>query len=630
MASIPITLPPTPVKNELPPGSPYLGDPIGISAFADMQATAANNYILSLSALTTSLTPPVINPEFPTGGSAPAVEIPTVPAFAQPVWTAPSLPADFTEVLDIGDLAVEPFDADPPALIIGSPPTAFTDPAPDAPGINLDFTDPTLSVSLPDPPDLLAISIATFNGLNLPTFSAADPVLTAVEPTIREYTPGAQYTSSLLTALRASLESRITTGGTGLNQDVENAIWDRGREREARSARDAQADLDRMEALGFAFPPGAWLDARIRIATEMDYVNRGHSREVMIKSAELELDNVKHALSTATEIESQMLNYSNAVEQRLFEATKYATEAGIAIYNAKVQAYASLVEVYRTKVQIYDAQIRAEVSKVDAYRAQVEAERAKAETNTAIVEQYKVRADVALSAVEIYKAQIAGIQAKAEIEQAKVAVFGEQVRAYVARINAYTAGVEGFRATIEAETAKQTAYRSQVEAFSALVDAASKQIEARIDAYKGRIEASNARWEGYKAQASAESARVQSLAAINNAEAEAYKAEVSAVASYNDVLTKQWQATLDQNQQVANIAINAAKANADLYVTVRGLAIEAAKTGAQVSSQLGAAAINAINWSTSYGFNTSNSYSASNSASVEAGINTSYNYNFSE
>lgn len=607
-----------------------------VRAFADERTAVVDEFVSNLQNAVLTLVAPTIVPEFPTGGAAPAVDIPSPPTFAEPVWTAPGLPTALTAVLDVGDLDVEPFDIDPPALTYGSPPAAFDEAVPDAPGINLIFDDPTLTVSLPAPPALLSLSIVPFSGLNLPTFDADEPTLVAVEPSIREYTAGSQYTSDLLTTLKDKLAADIT-GGTGLSQEAENALWDRGREREYRAQFDALRQLDQMESLGYAFPPGVYLDARLKVSTETDYAIRGHSREVMIKSAELALDNVKHALTTATALEGQLIDYTNATEQRLFESSRYATEAQVAIYNAKVQAYAQMVDAYRAKVAVYEAQVRAEVSRVDAYRAQISAEEAKATINRALVDQYRVEVDAALSNIRIYEAEIAGIQAKAEIEKTKIMIFGEQVRGYTAQVNAYTAGVEGFRATIQADVSRQQAYQSQVEAFRARVDANARQVESRVAAYRGQIEAKNAEYDGYRAAVQGETARVESIARIGSVRADAYRSEVAAAGAYNDVLVRQWQATLDQNQRTAEIGINAAKANAELYITSRSLALDAVKTGATVAAQLGAASINALNFSASVssseGYNESRSESRSesnsNSNSNSNSTSVSYNYNAS-
>jgi hypothetical protein len=602
---------------QVPSSDIYLESAQTMTARADVFAASAGQYILQLGTLSTSLTPPVITPEFPTVGEAPAIAVPNAPEFDAPVWVAPAIPTAFTDVLNVADLEVDAFDIEAPLINYGAAPAEFSDTLPDAPGVSLEFVDPELEYTLPAPPALLSLNIASFSGLNLPTFDATEPELTATAPSVIGYEPGDGYTSALLTATQASLLQRITEGGTGLSAAAENAIWDRGREREARSYRDAVLEVDKMERLGFAMPPGIYLDARLKLIRERAEMEAGHSREVMIKAAELELENVKHALTTSVQLEGQLISYTNSVEQRLFDATKYATEAGITIYNAKVQAFTAYVDAYKAKAAVYETRIRAETAKVDAYRAQIAAEEAKAQINRALVEQYKIQSEVALSAIEIYKAQLEGIRTKAEIEKAKIEVFGEQVKAYGARVNAYTAGIEGYRARLQAEATKSQVYQTQVEAFTARVNASARQIEARIEAYKGLITAKNAEWDGYKAVVQGEAARVQALAQVSGAEAEVYKAEVSGVASYNEVLTKQWQVALDQAQRVSDIGINAAKANAELYMTTRSLALDAAKVGAQVSAQLGAAALNAVNFSTSSSnsFNTGVSVAQSDSYS---------------
>jgi hypothetical protein len=611
-------------------GTFYLGDPAGISAYAAQQTDAANTYILTLGQLTANLTPPVINPEFPVGPAAPAQITAERPDLQVIAWVSPDAPPAFVEDLDVSDVMPDPFDDAPPTLIYGSAPAAFSEAAPDAPGINLVFEDPELTVELPAAPELLSLNVLTFDGLDLPTIDAdAVPVLDVVAPSIREYTPGAQYTSGLLTAGTAYLQDVIENGGTGLNADVEAAIWDRGREREAKSRSDALKELDKMEEMGFALPPGVYLDARLKITTESDATNRGLSREIMIKQAELAYTAGKDMTSLAIQLEAKQMDMSNAVEQRLFESTKYATEAGISIYNAQVQAYAAYLDAYKTKVQIYEAQVRAEIARVDAFKAQVEAELAKAQINHELVEQYKAQIQAALSAVDIYKARIEGIRIKADIEKTKIEAYGEQIRAYVAKINAYTAGVEGYRATLEAEGVKQRVYQSQVEAYSARVSAAAKQSDIRIAAYRGRLDANLARWDGYKAAIAGEASKAQAISAYNQSLSSEYESEVRATQSFNETLTKQWQAMIDQAQRVSDIGVNAAKANAELYMTTRSLALDAAKVGAQVSAQLGASALNAINWSTSFNTSSSNSSSTSLSASWSNANSYSENYNYS-
>lgn len=602
---------------------PSLNIGAGMTRYADEQISVAEQYIEDLRMTAQSIVPQPITAEFPDTPSAPALETATPPTFTPITWTAPGLPTAFTGNLNVDALLPAPFDQTGPILSFGAAPAAFSDVAPDAPGINLQFEYPDLVVNLPAAPDLLSVSTYTFGGVNIPTLVEDVPVLSLVAPTIREYTPGAEYTSALLTTLQNTLQDRIENGGTGLPADVENAIWDRGRDREYRQMRDALADLERMETLGFAFPPGVYVDSRIKIQTEMGYNSANISREIMIEQAKLELQNILKALDTATALEGRLIDYNNQIEQRAFEAARYATQAGVEIYNAQVRGYAAYVDAYKTKIAVYEAQIRGELAKVEAYRAEVAAEQAKAQINTALVAQYKTQIDAALSSIEIFKAEVGAIQAKADIEKLKVQIFGEQVRAYGARVNAYTANVEGFRASISAEASKQDAFKASVDAYSAQVTASVKVIEAKIAEYRGLIEAKNLEWQGYKSQADAEAARVRAIAESQTAEADVYRAEIAGISGFNEVLTKQWQVSLEQAQRTAEIGISAAKANAEQYLTVRGLLLDANKVGAQVMAQLGAAALNAVNYSNqnsiSLGSSTGNDSRWSESYSISAG-----------
>lgn len=604
-------------------GTLIIGDANTMYNYAQAQTNTANAYIAQLGVAASSLTPPTINPVFPPGPSAPPVSLTPPPELPEISWTNVAPPPSFTGTLNVDGYLPEPFDMSPPAMVIPSAPAAFNQPMPTAPAVNTSFefpTDPT--VYLPPPPALLSLSVSSFGGINMPAPISSDiPELVAVQPSDFNYTPGAAYTSALLTSLKAALQDRIDNGGTGLPPEVEQAIWDRGRERETKQLADAIADLERMEALGYALPPGGYVDARIKLQTEFAAQAHGYSREVMIKAAELEQENVKHALTTATQLESKLVDYINQIEQRNFESQKYATQAGIEIYNAKVRAYTAYVDAYKVKVQIYLGQIDGEKAKVEVYKAQVQAEEAKAQINTALVNQYKAQIDGAMAVIQIYKAELDAVQTKANIEKLKVEVFGEQVKAYASQVNTYTAQIEAFKATVSAEATKQEAYKATVEAYAAEVGAQTKIIDAKIQEFEGKIKANNILWEGYKAQVQGEASRVEALAKSSGAISDVYKAQVQGEASYNETLTKQWQVSLDQAQRVVDIGVNAAKANAELYMTTRSLALDAAKVGAQVSAQLGAAALNAINWSSSV--------STSDSTSRSTGTSYSYGFSFS-
>lgn len=589
------------------------------------EITYANQFLARLGDLAAGLVPPVINPIFPVGNVPPAISVPTPPDLIPIVWTPPPTPTPFSGTLDVSSIFPAPFDKDPPVLIFPTPPATFAGVTPAAPPIDLNFTYPTVSVDLPRPPALLSLQTHTFDGVVLPTIDSTIPVLTAVAPNLVAYVEGPTYTSQLLDDMRASLSARITQGGTAIPAAAEQAIYDREREKEARALADGIAALDRMESMGFALPPGVFLDAHIKLQTEFGYVAASHAREVMISQAKLEQDNILAALETAVKIEGSLIGYANQVAQRAFEASKYATEAGIAIYNAQVQAYSAILKAYEVKVEIYKAQIEAALATVQVFKIEIDAELAKAQVNTALVQQYTAEVQAALAVVDIYKAEIEAIQVRATVEKVKVEIYGEQIKAYVGQINAFTAQVEAYRASVQTQTAIEESFKVEVEAFAAQVNAAAAEANAKVEVFKAQVAANAETYEGYKALVIGQGEQVKAESEANRAAAVIYEAVTRGVSAYNEVLVKEWQVAIDEAQRVTEIGVSAAKANADLYLTVQSLMQDATKVGGQVAAQIAAAALSSVNWSTHRAANANISYQGSDSDSHS--VSTSINFN---
>lgn len=548
---------------------------------------------------------------------APVLNTPLAPILTPITYSAPALPSPLTGDFTVDTVLPDAFDEDSPEFTLTTPPTALSITAPTAPAVTTSFDDPgELVVGMPAAPALLGISIHEFDGITLPEFTEDAPTIDLIAPSMLSYSPGAAYSSSLMTLLQSTLYTRIHDGGTGLPAPVENAIWERGYEREQRSAADAISKLEQMEAMGFAFPPGVYIDARLKVATETDAALKGHSREVMIKQAELEQTNILKAIESGIQLEGEWLRTWDKTEQRRFEAIKFEMEGQISLFNARVSAFQGMTEAYKAKISAYEARIRAETTKVDVYRAQVAAEQAKAQVNDALVQQYKVQSDIALSAIEIYKAKVDSIKVRAEIERLKIDVFRGQIEAYVAQQNGFTAQVEAYKALVGAEAAKQDAFKARVQAYAATVEAAAKSIDAEVAVLKARIDAKQIEYEGYKAAIQGETARIEGLSRFNDSTTERFKAEIQGSSAFNDALVKEWAAQIDFAKGKADLALTVAKANAELRSQQVGLMADVLKAQGSLIGQIGAAALSAYNISASSSVSGNTSYSRSSSDST--------------
>jgi hypothetical protein len=523
-----------------------------------------------------------------------------MPDLMKVTWTTPSSPGPFSGTLNTDGLLPGPFQGTAPTLDFGSPPDPFSGVLPPAPAVDLNFKYPTPSVVLPSVPTLLSLDTILLPTVVIPTFSASIPTLSAVVPGIKSYIEAPMYTSALLTQAQTDLQRALSDGTwTGLPAAAEGGLWDRGSEREFRAQADALADLDRMEALGYAFPPGIWLDARLKIQTETDNTRTALSREIMVKQAEMTLDNIIKARAEAVQLEGKLIDYANQMAQRTLEACKYVTEAGIQIYNAAVEGYKASLDGYKTQAVVYEAQIRGLEATVHVYQAEIEFEKTKAEINTALVSQYTAEVNAALATLKITELQVEIIKTQAEVEKIKVEVFGSEVQAFAGSVNAYSAQVNAYKAQAETQGVIEGVFKTEAEVYGTLVQSGAKAIDAKVADYKGRIDAYVTQIELYKSQIQAMIGQAQSANFYNTAQSEVFRAEVSALSSYNEVLTKQWQAAISEGTNIAQVAVKAAEANGQMYISSRSLALDASKVGAQVTAQLGAASLNAIHWSSS-------------------------------
>ena len=586
------------------------GDPNVMFTLSQKLIQDAENYVAALES--TQIVAPVINPNFPTIDISPAPVTAELPQMIDVTWSVPVEPPPFNGKVDVSGMIPGPFKGQEPTLNFGSPPDPFNGIVPPSPPIDLNFTYPNIDVSLPLVPPLLTLDVVPFNPVVIPSFDVTVPVLTLNPPNPIMYKEGPLYTSSLLTQLETDLQNALEEGTwTGLPAQAEQGMWDRAREREYRQMADGLADLERMEAMGFAFPPGVYIDARIKMQTEMQNTTAGLSREIMVKQAELTLTNINKARDAATTLEGKLIDYANQVAQRTFESLKYVTEAEIALYNGQVKAFEVSLHGFEVQAQVYDTKIKGLLAQVEVLKAQIAYEQTKAEINTAIVQQYKAEVDATQAIVDIYKLQVEIVQTRANIEKIKVDVFNAQIQAFVGQINAYTAEVQGYKAYVETQGVIESAYKTSVDAYAAEVNAGVAEVNATVAVFKGQIDAYTAQLDGYKAAITSMVGQAQAASLYNTAEADVYKAEVAAITSYNTVLTQQWEAVMNEQEKIAEVAISAAKANGDLFIAARGLSLDASKVGAQVSAQLGAAALGAIHWANSASWGYTNNLNTS-------------------
>ncbi len=497
-----------------------------------------------------------------------------------------------------------------PTITVGTMPTI-----PEVGDVTLP-TSPTLT--MPDAPALLSLDTPTFGGIDLHedwlTKLEDIPTLSLVEPTPYSYSVGPEYASALLTALQQVITTRLG-GGTGLDPAVEQAIWDRARDRETKIALGNEADIQRTsEALGFALPAGVVAD-QIRV-TQQGYYDKlsGLSRDIAIKQADLEQENLKQAIEQGIALEAKLIDYSYQLERLTFEAAKELADNSIAIYNGQIEQYKALLSAYQVYSEAYKTMISAELAKVDVFKALVEAEKSKADINKVLVDQYEAQIRASLAQVDIFKAEVDAAKTLVEIEGLKISAAGEQIKAFVAQINAETAKVEVFKAGVEAEVSKVQVYKVKADAFAAQAGVQVEVARIGIANLDAQVRAKSLEWDGYRSKLDAQKYVMQGLLQSNEQLLAQYKTEGELGLAQYGAAVKRWEVQVKDYEAGKQLAMQASKINGDAAMHAASVRADAAKVGAQVYAQLAGSAYSMARVSADIGYkgNTSVTYQYQN------------------
>ena len=565
-------------------------------------------------------TPPQISVQWQTLAAPSLPPVPDMPVlpdvqFEEPGATPASLDISF------GNVQIDDINLEIPTLDFGTAPNLVIGSAPAMPSIRDVAVPDAPQVSLPDVPQFLQLQTVAFGGVNLREEwldKLEDvPELTLVEPVPFDHTIGSEYASQLLDGLKAALNARIH-GGTGLAPAVEQKIWDRARDRETQIALAKERDVLRgAEALGFALPSGVLAaqlaDARREYHDKLSSL----SRDIAIKQAELEQENIKASIQMAITLEGTLIDSHHKYEQLAFEAAKVTVEQSITVINARIEQFKALLQGYQAYASTYDTLVKAELSKVEVFKALLSAEETKANINKSLVERYKAEIEGRMAAVEIYKARVGAAQTMVELEKTRIQAGAEQVKAFVATVNAEVSKADLYKTRVSAETAKVDAVEAVARAYGAKVGAQAEKARIEVAKVQAQVAAKGLEWDGWKARLSASVARVEAGAKASGMLVDGYKAGAAASEAQAMSIMRRWEADIKQYEASQSLTMQAAKANMDAVMHTNDARLRASEIAMTTSSQQVASAWSMVSASAQIDAGSRNSHSISYNYSGE-------------
>lgn len=486
-------------------------------------------------------------------------------------------------------MAPPPLDATPP----GQAPSVVQPVLPDAP-----------EYTIPDVPDLREIELPDVPQIDLIEFDATPPDDSGLTPPSQTIQWNElMYQSELLDEVNSKLLYDIQNGTAGLPEVIEQQFYDRAANRETEAGRKAkQQAADEFAARGFSLPPGA-LSRRMQEINQ-DVANKQStlSREVYINQAERALQQLQFALTTALQSEGLLMNYSNSVAQRAFDAQRAIMDASIAIFNANVAAYNAGVQAYATYAQVFRTRIEAETLKLEQYNAQLQGQKLIGDINLQDIQAYTASINAIQTIVDTYKTEVQAKMAEVDVQRLVLEGYRTEVEAFRSRVDAknseyqsYTAQINGELSKVQLYSAEVNAYQSRINGYSALTSAKAAQTSSDISVNQGKLAEFSGKLDAYRANITAETEKLRAQMSQYAAEIQQYQATVTGEQARLGADVNISQLQYQQQTNLAEIQIKEAEVNINRAINSLTLMNQSLQQGSSTSSSLASAALSAVN-----------------------------------
>ncbi len=283
-------------------------------------------------------------------------------------------------------------------------------PSPDRPNVYIPPFDPSS--------DTLNLSQHLLDGYDDAMADFDPDFIAEITDFINRYFP--RFTACLKTVVDDWLCDTITGststyGETGLPIAVEAALWNRGRDREVIDARRVVDEaISGFAARGWSLPSGALSDIVYHAQQAASDKASTINREVMIKAAEIKIENVKFAITEANRLRLGIIAALVSFLRAWTDMRQLALEKAKAIVESRVRLYSAIGEYYRAIIAAAQLYLEYDKIRIDPKVRELEAFMASS------VATFEARVKGAVSAAEVM-AEIASAALGAQNTLAEIA-----------------------------------------------------------------------------------------------------------------------------------------------------------------------------------------------------------------
>ncbi len=490
--------------------------------------------------------------EFNNTATPPHYELPEIPEFrpiSEPEPGDPNLMGDvvyptlpgYVDLSASLGLDLSAFDITIPEFVIPAPVVFPDSPAPlDASG-KPDRPDFDLDITIPVAPDLVMPSLGELSEIVIPEFTFPElPTFDGVAPTFDGTTPNTNliwsepvYSSESLDDLTAQVRSMLA-GGTGLPANIQSALFDAARSREAMTALEAeQGAFDTFAGKGFSMPPGMLSAAVAKAREKSRDAQNTLSRDLLSKAAQWEIENIRVAVEKGLGLETLLVNQFNNMAQRTYEAAKFRVESDLKLFDVFVNLFNAKQGAFKVLADVFQIKTTAALATLEVFKAQIQAAIAKGQLNEQVVKVYQAQLQGVTSLVEVFKAKMQGAQLQSDVVKNLISAYGEDVKAWAAKIGAEKERFAAYYELMHGKSEQSRAIEWQARAYEATLRGLEAKgankirfVEAKINAIRASVDKQRAGIEYEMGRTRASLEAIQARSAAFSADTQRYTAEI--------------------------------------------------------------------------------------------------------
>ena len=502
----------------------------------------------------------------------------------------------------ISEVTIPGFEPTPFSIVIPDAPIPANIIEPGAVPASPGFSFPAAPViTLPDAPQLTTVVIPEFTSPVLPDFDPTFPAF--LERNISTMIDWQEpvYTEEVIDEVKTQI-SVFFSGGSGIDPDIEESIWARGRDREDRAVRQQeQQATNEFATRGFTTPPGMLVKRLDNIREEGVLKKLSLNREAAIKVHQDEIDNLRFAVQQGIAAEEIYVRMFLAKVERLFEVQKLNIQWQIDLYNIYVQAFAAQMEEVKIRAQVYEVQVQAALIEIEIFKALIEGEKVKAEINKVLIEAYVAVIGAREALVRMYSEQVKAVGIQADVFSTEVQAYGHEVGAFAARVGADKNRFDAYAAQIKGEGSKADILASEARAYQSEVQGIETGVRAEVAALEGEVSAIEVQIRNFEAivrgqigRAQVQLGGIQANVAGNSTNTERFVAKTGAEEAATRVEVAAWEGGNRTNLEIFKADIASFQARLERAVKEIDLRIASESSAGDLASTITAGALAAM------------------------------------